>query len=156
MVVRLVAENILGAGDDISNILVVTYTKAATQELKNRIVQRLRNCYTVLQTHDAGDNPFLQQFLERYKDNPSTEGYLESGIRQIDELSVFTIHGFAQRLLQQYAPQAGLNFSGEIITDPNELTSELVADYSKGCPGSPKYQRAGCVGYAPKNLRHAQ
>jgi len=129
MVVRLVAENVLGAGKDISKILVVTYTKAATQELKNRIVQRLRKCYTVLQTHDTGDDPFLQQFLERYQDKPATEGNLERAIRQIDELSVFTIHGFAQRMLQKYAPQAGLNFSGEIITDPDELTSELVTDY---------------------------
>mgnify|MGYP005849977131 CR=1 FL=1 len=129
LVVRFVAENILGAGDDISNILVVTYTKAATQELKERIVERLRRCYEVLQTHQPGKNVFLQEFLERYRKNQETKNYLHNAIRQIDELSVFTIHGFAQRLLQQYAPQAGFNFNGEIITDSDELTLELITDY---------------------------
>lgn len=130
MVVRLVAENVHGAGDDLSNILVVTFTKAATQELKDRIIKRLRECRSVLQHGEQSTkDPFLTSFHQLYKDDGKALKYIQRALHQIDDLSVFTIHSFAQRVIQQYGPRAGVDMNDEIITDKQEITSELIYDY---------------------------
>jgi len=130
MVVRLVAENVHGAGDDISNILVVTFTKAATQELKDRIIKRLRECRLVLKNGKSSTkDPFLISFHQLYKNDNKALKHIQKALHQIDDLSVFTIHSFAQRVIQQYGPRAGVDMSDEIITDKQEVTSELIYDY---------------------------
>ena len=130
MVVRLVAENIHGAGEDLSNILVVTFTKAATQELKDRIIKRLRECLHVLKQGTVPvDDPFLTDFNQYYRGNPEALSNIKNALHQIDDLSVFTIHAFSQRLIQQYGPQAGIDMADEVITDKQEITSELIYDY---------------------------
>jgi exodeoxyribonuclease V beta subunit len=130
--VRLVAENQFDCAEDVSRIVVVTYTKDATKELKDRITQRLRQSYKVL-TDDIDpeqiSDDFLKQILRQYQGNNRVRDHLRKALGQIDQLSVFTIHSFAQRLLQEFGPQASIDYTGDIITDPTEVTNELVYDY---------------------------
>ncbi|MGM0588033.1 MAG: exodeoxyribonuclease V subunit beta [Bacteroidota bacterium] len=130
--VRLVAENQFGCAEDVSRIVVVTYTKAATKELKQRITQRLRDSHQVLTGNldpEETTDDFLKQVHEQYQENSRAQNHLRQVLGQIDQLSVFTIHSFAQRLLQEFGPQASIDYTGEIITDPTEVTNELVYDY---------------------------
>lgn len=54
-----------------SSILVVTFTEAATEELRDRIRRRLEQAAAVFRSPLNHDDPFLQQLRQRYaQDDP--------------------------------------------------------------------------------------
>src|SRR5687767_7952712 len=93
---RLILEQDLG----VSEILVVTYTEAATEELRNRIRQTLS---LALQGFSKGrsDIGFLDTLITRHHGaRDEMIARLESGLRNFDEAAICTIHGFCQRSLK--------------------------------------------------------
>ncbi|GEM_PF-803204 len=130
--VRLVAENKFECAEDPSRIVVVTYTRAATKELRERITERLRGARDILdplKDRGAGKDNFLEEFKKHYRKDGDALAHLNQAVGHIDELSVFTIHGFAHRLLMEFGPYANIDYTGEIVTDAREFTSELIYDY---------------------------
>ena len=124
LVVRLVLE-----GVELKKILVVTFTNAATAELKTRIRLRLREVLAAFRhPHDtsAGD---AGTFLKHFRDQPDARRRLEAALLDIDEASVFTIHGFCQRVLQQSAFESGAPFEAELTEDADDLFDRAVADF---------------------------
>jgi exodeoxyribonuclease V beta subunit len=115
----------------VDQILVVTYTNAATAELRGRIRKRLADAVAVLQGGEAPD-----ETLERYL-RPRTEaGWRERdafclglAVRGFDEAAISTIHGACQRILQENAFESGLAFDPELITDQSGLLGEVVRDF---------------------------
>jgi exodeoxyribonuclease V beta subunit len=139
--VRLVLEK----GFGVSEILVVTYTRAATAELRLRIRRRL---VETLQCFDAahsgvgltGDRE-LVALAERARD----AGLLERGhkrltdaLRQFDEAAIATIHGFCQRVLAGYTFESGAAFDQQLLEDDRLLIREVVQDFwsNRLCDGS--------------------
>ncbi|MCZ5435919.1 UvrD-helicase domain-containing protein, partial [Escherichia coli] len=49
--------------------------------------------------------------------------------RQMDEASVFTIHGFCQRMLSLNAFESGMLFEQQLIEDESELRYQACADF---------------------------
>lgn len=96
IVTRLIVEKDI----DIRNILVVTFTKAATRELKQRIRNRLEISLKILQGK-------VQDSVTLYLQNLSEKDkalYIENLLRALcffDESRVFTIHGFCYRELSE-------------------------------------------------------
>jgi len=128
---RLIAENRFGAGTNISNILMVTFTRAATKELKYRMTERLHQCLRLFEkgTNPNTDDSFLEQFATQYGDNPNVKSYITNALDSIDELPIFTIHGFCRRLLNRYAVKAGINFNDSALVKQEDLIEEIIADY---------------------------
>lgn len=89
---HLVIRNVL-RGLKLSEILVVTFTKASTKELKERILGQLREIA-------AGSFP-------PYFD-PEKKGCIEAALREFDGCEIDTIHAFANRMLSTYAFEANL------------------------------------------------
>jgi len=120
---------ILELGLSVDQILVVTYTKAATAELQDRIRKRLRE---VLSAFEAGtsEDEFCRRILALYGDRTETAvrrlGYAISGF---DEAAVFTIHGFCQRLLNESAFESGADFDCELMPDETDLLRDIVDDF---------------------------
>lgn len=115
----------------IPNVLVVTFTDAATQELRERIRSRLRAAIQALEQGqcDSGDL-FLQGLLD---DRSSAEHaelarYLTAQLRRFDEASIFTIHGFCQRVLQEHGFDTGSLFELELAQDDSGLIRDAVDD----------------------------
>ena len=86
-----------------SAILVVTFTEAATAELRDRIRRRLSEALAVLEGKPTKD-PLLSALASH------VEGRLEAATRSLrnaleifDLISIYTIHGFCQRTLQDSA-----------------------------------------------------
>src|SRR3982750_4590640 len=100
LVLRLLAET----DATLENILLVTFTEKATGDLKLR----------------------LRATLERsVRDDPERRFKLEPALHQFDQAPIFTIHGFCQRLLQEYALEQGQDFRATLVDDFELLTPGL-------------------------------
>jgi len=123
---------ILEQGLTVQQILVVTYTKAATAELRDRIRGRIRDALLLLETGEESEDPFLRDLLAKIRGAGEADlavNRLTLALQGFDEAAVFTIHGFCQRVLTENAFESRETFDAEIITDQNGLISSIAEDY---------------------------
>jgi exodeoxyribonuclease V beta subunit len=112
------------------DILVVTFTEAATRELRDRIRARLTQAAACFRGREMGDG-FLQGIKSSYAEAqwPGCARLLETSALWMDEAGVYTIHGWCNRMLQQHAFDSGSLFKQEVNTSDPELLNEVVRDY---------------------------
>ena len=112
-------------------ILVVTYTKAATAELRVRTRERILAAIGMLDEAPAdGDllHGVVTEALARLG-RRETEERLRAALGQMDRAAISTIHGFCQRLLQDYPLLFGIDFDFEVSEDSASMFSELAIDF---------------------------
>ncbi|TPG10693.1 exodeoxyribonuclease V subunit beta [Rhodanobacter glycinis] len=112
-------------------ILVVTFTKAATAELRERIRTRLSEAAEAFRGRGAADD-FLTALVAEYPDADArarAARQLELAAQWMDEAAVHTIHGWCQRMLSQHAFDSGHAFVQTATSDESELLAEAVRDY---------------------------
>ena len=112
----------------VDQILVVTFTEAATAELRDRIRARIHDARLAFSRGKSTD-PVIAPLLNQVDDHRQAAEILLQAERQMDEAAVFTIHGFCQRMLTQNAFESGSRFENEFITDESRLKAQVVADY---------------------------
>nr|WP_298117764.1 exodeoxyribonuclease V subunit beta [uncultured Pseudomonas sp.] len=110
----------------VSQILVVTYTTAATAELRERIRGRLAELLALYEGTPSRDD-FLNQLHQRHP-GPEARRRLLLAVHGFDEAAIFTIHGFCQRALQDAAFEAGGDFDSELTQDDREVIDALLSD----------------------------
>ncbi|MFT5129498.1 MAG: ATP-dependent exoDNAse (exonuclease V) beta subunit, partial [Rhodothermales bacterium] len=103
LVVRLIAEGRAA----LAQILVVTFTEKATSEIRERIRVKLLDALAGAEEPESA--------------------LLRDAIAVFDSAHIFTIHGFCQRMLWQYAFENKLLFEPEISNDPS-LYDRLFTD----------------------------
>ncbi|WP_172148247.1 MULTISPECIES: exodeoxyribonuclease V subunit beta [Pseudomonas] len=111
---------------NVSQILVVTFTTAATAELRERIRLRLAELLAVYDNGPGADE-LLNRLHAQYPDAASHRRLLLA-VHGFDEAAIFTIHGFCQRALQDAAFEAGGDFDNELTFDDREILDALLAD----------------------------
>jgi exodeoxyribonuclease V beta subunit len=121
---RLVLEKHLS----VSRILVVTFTEAATGELKERIRNHLREAIRAF-SEGGSQDPFLMDLSNKMNDAEKALTHLKEALREFDQASIFTIHGFCKRMLQENAFESGSLFDTELVTDQENLKREIVDDF---------------------------
>lgn len=119
----------------VQNLLVVTFTKAATEELKGRIDAELRDTLAQWGKRDSEDA--FYQNLESVVTQEEASILLRSAIGDLDEAAIFTIHGFCKRVLSQHAFESGLPFDLEMEVDSAELKLEAVRDWYRVLEATP-------------------
>ncbi|TND59301.1 exodeoxyribonuclease V subunit beta [Aeromonas dhakensis] len=112
----------------VTEILVVTFTEAATAELRGRIRGRIHEARLAFMRGQSTD-ALLAQLLVEVADHDLAARRLLAAERQMDEAAVFTIHGFCQRMLKQNAFESGALFETEFLTDDSQLRLQAVSDY---------------------------
>lgn len=112
----------------VTEILVVTFTEAATAELRGRIRDRIHEARLAFMRGQSTD-ALLAQLLAEVADHDLAARRLLAAERQMDEAAVFTIHGFCQRMLKQNAFESGALFETEFLTDDSQLRLQAVSDY---------------------------
>jgi exodeoxyribonuclease V beta subunit len=112
------------------NILVVTFTEAATQELRERIRARLVDAARAFRSGESGDS-FLAELLGAYpaSAHAACARRVELAAQWMDEAAIFTIHGWSQRMLTQHAFGSGHAFVQTLEPDESELLADCVRDY---------------------------
>ena len=123
---RLVMEEAI----PVNRILVVTYTNAATKELRDRIRTRLAQIRLAFQRGraDAADE-FSIRMLDLFPNRDLAIRRLTNAVRGFDEAAIFTIHGFCKRVLGDNAFESGLSFETELMADTSDLLQEIVDDF---------------------------
>lgn len=113
----------------VDQILVVTFTEAATAELKARIRGRIRVARKALMQGET-DDVFLKDWIAQMSDIQQADAIekLLYAEKQMDEAAVFTIHGFCQRMLSQNAFESRMLFQQTIETDEQAPLSMAVKD----------------------------
>ena len=111
-------------------ILVVTFTRAATAELRDRIRQRLVEAATAFRRGSVDDD-LLSKLLQHYPpaDYPACAGVLERAAQWMDEAAIFTIHSWCQRMLAEHAFDSGMGFQDTLTDDNQLLLHTLACDY---------------------------
>ena len=93
----------------VEELLVVTFTEAATAELRGRIRSNIHEL-RIACLRETTDNPLYERLLEEIDDKAQAAQWLLLAERQMDEAAVFTIHGFCQRMLNLNAFECGMLF----------------------------------------------
>jgi exodeoxyribonuclease V beta subunit len=112
----------------IDKILVVTFTEAATEELRDRVRRRLREALSAFEQGSSKDN-VLTGLLTQYPDHHDAILRLTNALRGFDEAAIFTIHSFCWQTLQDNAFESGVLFDTELIEDQTPYLREIVEDF---------------------------
>lgn len=116
----------------VTQILVVTFTEAATAELRGRIRDRIHQARRVFERGalaQGQSDALLATLLVEVPDHEVAARRLLAAERQMDEAAIFTIHGFCQRMLRQHAFESGALFASELQQDDGLLKLQAMADY---------------------------
>ncbi len=122
---------ILELGHEPQQILVVTFTKAATAELRGRIRGRIVQALQYLD-EAPGEPDALHEVLVRAlgeHGRKEVEHRLRNALAQMDQAAILTIHGFCQRLLEDHPLEAGVDFDLEVAEDSGSMLAELAVDF---------------------------
>ncbi|SEL15343.1 exodeoxyribonuclease V subunit beta [Ectothiorhodospira marina] len=120
-------------------ILVVTFTEAATQELRERIRSRLVEAATWFeadpQALPPADPTTAAHPLHRLRSDHPPERWpgcartLRLAAEWMDEAMISTIHGWCQRMLKEHAFETRGLFQREVTTDQTDLINQILRDY---------------------------
>ena len=122
---RLLVEEKIPASD----ILVVTFTEAATAELRDRIRRRLADALRALEGKTT-DDALLIALIDRTQNRRTAAlNSLRNALEIFDLISISTIHGFCQRTLADSAFESGILFNVELVADQDSFIREIAADY---------------------------
>ena len=120
----------------IEKIIVVTYTKAATQEIGQRIHLSLYELLRILKSKENNSKnekeaTIAQELFVKYKDLNKIEMIenIENAIDHFNENQIYTIHGFFQRLLKDFAFENKAFFERKVIENSDEYLNKIVKDY---------------------------
>ncbi|BDH44753.1 RecBCD enzyme subunit RecB [Salmonella enterica subsp. enterica serovar Choleraesuis] len=127
---------LLGLGGDaaaprplrVEELLVVTFTEAATAELRGRIRSNIHEL-RIACLRGRSDNPLMTQLMAEISSPEAAAHTLLLAERQMDEAAIFTIHGFCQRMLSLNAFESGLLFEQRLIEDEQPLRQRACADF---------------------------
>ncbi len=120
-------------------ILVMTFTEAATSELRERIRRRLQEALQGFQAWaqvepppaPIADDHLLIQLRDAFDPLqwPACATQLERALQWMDEAAIHTLHGWAHRMLKQHAMECHHPFEQTHLEQPQALQIRLVQDY---------------------------
>lgn len=149
-------ENTFPYALNVEQILVVTFTEMATEELKRKIRERIYDAKQKLtayqQTQDSavfGQDDFLRELVATISDLPLAIQRLTLAEQNMDLAAIYTIHGFCRRMLMQYAFNSGIHFNLELTGEEDELLLHLAQKIWREHFYSQPY---GVVEFIQKNL----
>src|SRR6478672_5213913 len=113
-------------------ILVMTFTRAATRELSNRVRERLVQAASYFRGESDADDPYLEALADSYPDDAArmiAAHKLVLAAETMDEAAIFTIDAWCQRMLREHAFDSGNLFDEELVSDERALFEDAAHDY---------------------------
>lgn len=112
-------------------ILVVTFTDAATKELRDRIRTRLAEAARYFRGEIDAPDGLVEELRDQFAPEQwaACAGRLDIAAQWMDEAAVSTIHSWCQRMLREHAFDSGSLFTQTLETDHSDLLGEVLRDY---------------------------
>ena len=120
---------------NVEEILVVTFTEMATEELKKKIRERITDAidklttFSETQDKSAFKNDEFLTALCHDLDIFEAIHRLKLAEQNMDLAAIYTIHGFCRRMLMQYAFHSGIHFNLELIKDQSDLLVRFANEF---------------------------
>ena len=109
-------------------ILVVTFSEAATEDLRGRILSNIHDLRLAC-VRGSSTNPLLSDLLDLIDDKTDAVSQLLAAERQMDEAAIYTIHGFCQPKQSNNAFESGILFQQTLVQDELPLRRQACADF---------------------------
>jgi len=125
---------LLECNHSVQDILVVTFTNAATAELRERIRQKIADAVAYLEGNARlANDPLISGLMASLQAKGFAADRLlvhcRLALASFDEASIFTIHGFCQRALSDAPFTAHMPLSQELLQDDSAMVAEVVGDF---------------------------
>jgi len=127
LVLRLIVEENM----ELKEILMVTFTKAAVAELETRIRKFIRQGFNYALGYNTSDKNIREVIDTGIKKLEKEEVLLrlKKARLQLDQTSIFTIHSFCQKSLNEFAFETGQLFDSEVIENESQLIENAVNEH---------------------------
>ena len=131
-------ENCFSRPLNVEEILVVTFTEMATEDLKRKIRERLTAAILVFSEYYekqdkaifTGEHQFLAELLPYLEDDiPTVLRRLKLAEQNLDLASIYTIHGFCRRMLMQHAFNSGVHFNLKLLKEQSDLLKQFANEF---------------------------
>ena len=109
-------------------ILVVTFTQAATQELKDRIRSTLSKAKSAF-SKGSGNDDLINRLVKKHENRAQAVRLIQDALIDFDNAAIFTIHGFCHRVLNEHAFETRRLFDTELVIDQTDMAREIVDDF---------------------------
>jgi exodeoxyribonuclease V beta subunit len=131
--VTSVAVEAIAEGLPLEQVLLVTFTRMATGELRDRVWRRLVDVETALAAHlEAGtapDDDLAADLCAADRDVVAgRHRHLRAAVADFDAATIATIHGFCQQVLSHVGFAGDVERDVDFLEDPRELTAQVVDD----------------------------
>ncbi|PIE23213.1 MAG: exodeoxyribonuclease V subunit beta [Planctomycetota bacterium] len=127
VVLRLLLE---GKASRLDRVLIVTFTKAATEELSLRIRATLRQAVDLLDGKplaDANKDADLQRICAGASAEAADR--VRQALHDFDQAQILTLHSFCKSVLEDQAFESGMPFGVELLSDVRPQVEELAFDF---------------------------
>lgn len=121
--IQLMVSRLISEGTPLKKILIVTYTEKAAGELKDRIRKKIDE--VLVKNRLDSKEPELDE---------TQRGYFRKAYQEVDNAAIFTIHSFCQKVLKEFAYDAGRPFDMSMVDDgdvENELDRIIRDEWEK-------------------------
>lgn len=112
----------------VEKILLVTFTNAATNELKERLQARLHSAFLDFEQGKT-DDELVAELMRACHDSRLAKQRLLVAKQSMDNAAIFTIHGFCQRMLSEHAFESGSLYEQTLILDDSEWVQLACVDF---------------------------
>ena len=123
-------------GVPIDAMVVLTFTKAATAELRERVRRRLRQALDGLEAADTGrawaaPDELLREFVDGTGADQRAPRMrrLRRALRDFDLAGIATLHGLCQQLLRRNALRSGWLLDAKVESELPDLVADLAMDF---------------------------
>ena len=117
-------------GVPVRKILVTTFSKAAADELKTRILRLLNKEFRKRESNTKPGSSAEMPLFD-FAGTQKERFFLQLAVSSIDEMTVSTIHGFCQKMLGEYALKSGNGFETELVPDESEYRDRLIRRFCR-------------------------
>lgn len=136
---RLIARHVLWHGTAIDEVLAVTFTNAAAADIRLRLHGFLKRCFIYDGCSADGDIEFLFSGRPADVTEAQLRQRLSAALADFDCAAVFTIHGFCQRLMQDYALDMAQPIPAPaLLEDETALRLQVCEEFWRRCGQNPE------------------
>jgi exodeoxyribonuclease V beta subunit len=129
--IAALAARYVAEGTPLERLLLITFTRIATGELRDRVRERLVSCERELSQIAAGakatsDDPVVNLLAER--DLESRRARLARAVADFDAATIATTHGFCQEILAELGTVGDLTPDTTFVDDVSDLLEQALDD----------------------------